>query len=90
MKDKLRDEPVRIGSWALVILLIALQDGIAPSLFEALGSYGVNVTPQLQQFILTLLTFIVGIGGEGIRQFTSPAWKLEAARKAQFMPGARE
>lgn len=83
--ELLKNEPVKVGMAATGIGQLAVIGELLPAVYAALASYGVEITPELQALITALVLLVAPyVAGLVIRQFTSPAWKLEDARKSQF------
>lgn len=80
----IRNEPMAIGG-LIIYLLTNYGDDIVRDTSAMFISYGVNVTPQAETLVDTLLGLLIVVGGILItRQFTVPAHKFYELQKSQF------
>lgn len=79
--ELLKNEPVKVGAAATGIGQLAVVGELLPAIYAALASYGIEVTPELQSVITAVVLLALPyLASLIVRQFTSPAWKVDAAK----------
>lgn len=80
----IRNEPLLIGG-GIIAILSQFGNGLVREAAATAVSYGVNVTPQAETLLTTIVTITILIAGMLVtRQFTAPAHKLDELSKSQF------